>query len=80
MIETEKQEFLTGLFEAAVTAADAHAALSQNLPSKPKGRTVVIGARGLRSLPQPSRICGMANLVVWLSRAMAMLVRRVRYA
>ncbi|UWR26719.1 glycerate kinase [Sulfitobacter sp. S223] len=44
MIETEKQEFLTGLFEAAVTAADAHAALSQNLPSKPKGRTVVIGA------------------------------------
>lgn len=44
MIDPRKQAFLTSLFEAAVTAADARAALSVNLPARPKGRTVVVGA------------------------------------
>ncbi|MEH6646400.1 glycerate kinase type-2 family protein [Sulfitobacter sp.] len=44
MIDAGKQAFLTGLFEAAVTAADAHAAMAQHLPARPKGRTVVVGA------------------------------------
>ncbi|MEQ6202043.1 glycerate kinase [Sulfitobacter sp. HNIBRBA2951] len=44
MIDPAKQAFLTELFEAAVTAADARAALAANLPARPKGRTVVIGA------------------------------------
>ena len=44
MIDPAKQAFLTGLFEAAVTAADAKAALAPYLPEKPKGRTVVVGA------------------------------------
>lgn len=36
--------FLTGLFDAAVEAADPIAALRPHLPARPKGRTVVIGA------------------------------------
>jgi hydroxypyruvate reductase len=36
--------FLTGLFEAAVAAADPARALAAHLPSRPKGRVVVIGA------------------------------------
>jgi len=44
MIDPAKQAFLTELFEAAVTAADARAALLPHLPQRPKGRTVVIGA------------------------------------
>ncbi|MBL8561394.1 MAG: glycerate kinase [Gemmobacter sp.] len=36
--------FLTGLFEAAVAAADPAQALAAHLPEPPKGRTVVIGA------------------------------------
>ncbi|QUJ75884.1 glycerate kinase [Sulfitobacter albidus] len=36
--------FLTALFDAAVTAADARAALAPNLPERPRGRTVVVGA------------------------------------
>ena len=39
-----ERPFLTGLFNAAVTAADPKTALSQWLPAKPKGRTVVVGA------------------------------------
>ena len=35
---------LTGLFNAAVTAADPKTALAKWLPAKPKGRTVVVGA------------------------------------
>ena len=38
------REFLTRLFQAAVTAADPEAALRAHLPARPKGRTVVIGA------------------------------------
>jgi hydroxypyruvate reductase len=44
VIDPEKQAFLTGLFEAAVRAADAKAALRPHLPPIPKGRTIVIGA------------------------------------
>ena len=40
----EDRAFLTGLFEAAVRAADPEAALRANLPEPPKGRTVVVGA------------------------------------
>ena len=36
--------FLTGLFDAAVRAADPRAALQAHLPAPPKGRLVVIGA------------------------------------
>lgn len=36
--------FLTDLFETAVRAADPKAALAAQLPAKPRGRTVVIGA------------------------------------
>jgi len=44
MIDPDKQTFLTHLFEAAVAAADARAAIAANLPARPKGRTVVVGA------------------------------------
>lgn len=43
MKSTDK-EFLTGLFGAALHAADPVEALRHVLPTKPKGRTVVIGA------------------------------------
>lgn len=38
------RQILKALFDAAVLAADPVAALSSNLPDKPRGRTVVIGA------------------------------------
>lgn len=38
------RSFLTSLFYAAVAAADPKKVLKENLPAKPKGRTVVIGA------------------------------------
>ena len=44
MVDLTKKAFLTALFDEAVTAADAHAALAQNMPARPKGRTVVVGA------------------------------------
>ncbi|MGB5862925.1 MAG: glycerate kinase [Sulfitobacter sp.] len=44
MIDPAKRAFLTGLFDAAVLAADAKAALRPHMPAKPKGRTVVVGA------------------------------------
>ena len=40
----DDRAFLTGLFQAAVAAADPMAALAGHLPARPKGRTVVIGA------------------------------------
>ncbi len=39
-----KRRFLTGLFDAAVMAADPVRALMPHLPARPKGRTVVVGA------------------------------------
>lgn len=44
MIDPAKRDFLSGLFEAAVEAADAKAALRPYLPERPKGRLVVVGA------------------------------------
>ncbi|WP_207382951.1 glycerate kinase type-2 family protein [Pseudaestuariivita atlantica] len=38
------QDFLTRLFDAAVSAADPRTALAAHLPDRPTGRTVVIGA------------------------------------
>lgn len=40
----DDRTFLTGLFDAAIAAADPARALGPNLPAPPKGRTVVIGA------------------------------------
>lgn len=40
----QDRAFLTELFQAAVRAADPHAALRAHLPARPKGRVVVIGA------------------------------------
>ena len=40
----EDRAFLTGLFDAAVAAADPVKALAAHLPEAPKGRLVVIGA------------------------------------
>lgn len=40
----DRRSFLKDLFAAAVKAADPHAGLIRHLPSRPKGRTVVIGA------------------------------------
>ena len=40
----EDRQFLTGLFGAAVEAADPERALADHLPAKPKGRVVVVGA------------------------------------
>jgi glycerate 2-kinase len=44
MIDPANRAFLSGLFDAAVRAADAHAALAPHLPERPSGRTVVVGA------------------------------------
>ena len=40
----DDRAFLTGLFDAAVSAADPYLALRANLPDRPRGRMVVIGA------------------------------------
>ena len=40
----DPRAFLESLFSAAVSAADPEKVLAANLPGKPKGRTVVIGA------------------------------------
>lgn len=40
----DDRAFLTGLFEAAVAAADPEQAIAAHLPPRPKGRTIVIGA------------------------------------
>lgn len=44
MSSPDDKAFLTRLFDAAVKAADPISILSGNLPARPKGRTVVIGA------------------------------------
>ena len=43
-MEPDDKELLTTLFHAAIEAADPENALRANLPSEPRGRTVVIGA------------------------------------
>ncbi|MGH6761096.1 MAG: glycerate kinase type-2 family protein [Phyllobacterium sp.] len=41
---TDPKKFLVSLFDAAVAAADPELVIRTNLPEKPKGRTIVIGA------------------------------------
>ncbi|WP_028717440.1 glycerate kinase [Paracoccus sp. J39] len=43
-MKAEDREFLAGLFDAAVAAADPKTALAAHLPDRPRGRTVVVGA------------------------------------
>ncbi|MEM8554760.1 MAG: glycerate kinase [Pseudomonadota bacterium] len=43
-MDPNDRAFLTRLFDAAVAAADPYRALQKVLPSKPMGRTIVIGA------------------------------------
>ncbi|MBA8878934.1 glycerate kinase type-2 family protein [Phyllobacterium myrsinacearum] len=40
----DPRAFLTGLFDAAVSAAQAEHTIVANLPDRPKGRTIVVGA------------------------------------
>ncbi|WP_319825014.1 glycerate kinase [Thalassovita sp.] len=40
----DDRAFLTGLFQAAIRAADPKTALAAYLPDRPKGRTIVVGA------------------------------------
>ena len=50
---TAPRQFLSDLFDAAVAAADPLKALRGNLPARPKGRTVVVGAgKGAAQLAQ----------------------------
>jgi len=52
-MSSEDRTFLTRLFEAAVRAADPEAALRANLPERPRGRCVVVGAgKGAAQLAQ----------------------------
>ncbi|RCS23752.1 glycerate kinase [Phyllobacterium salinisoli] len=44
MIVTDPKAFLVSLFNAAVAAADPEHVIAANLPRRPKGRTIVIGA------------------------------------
>jgi len=44
MVTPADKAFLTGLFDAAIAAADPARALRGNLPEPPRGRTIVIGA------------------------------------
>lgn len=43
-MNVQDKTFLTGLFEAAIAAADPVRALAAHLPARPPGRTVVVGA------------------------------------
>lgn len=43
-MNTDTKDFLRGLFESAVAAADPERALRNALPERPRGRTVVVGA------------------------------------
>ncbi len=43
-LEDDNRTFLASLFGAAVKAADPDAAIAANLPARPFGRTVVVGA------------------------------------
>jgi glycerate 2-kinase len=43
-LPADPKAFLTSLFEAAVAAAQADQVIAANLPERPKGRTIVVGA------------------------------------
>lgn len=44
MTEIDPKTFLTAIFNAAVAAADPHRTITDHLPARPKGRTIVVGA------------------------------------
>jgi hydroxypyruvate reductase len=70
----DARRFLTGLFEAAVAAADPVKALAAHLPAKPKGRTVVIGfGKGAAQL-------GRAFETLWDGPIEGVVVTRYGYA
>ncbi len=52
---SDESAILRGLFEAAVEAANPVKAVARNLPEKPKGRTVVIGA-GKAAVPMAKAV------------------------
>jgi glycerate 2-kinase len=43
-VDIDPREFLIGLFHQAVAAAHPSHAVSRNLPPRPRGRTIVVGA------------------------------------
>ncbi len=70
----DKRAFLTRLFDAAIAAADPMEALRGNLPERPKGRTVVIGAgKGAAQL-------GQAFEALWDGPLSGVIVTRYGYA
>ena len=52
------RKFLTGLFQAAIDAAQPALCIPQHLPPKPKGRTIVVGAgiAGLSAALEAARL------------------------
>ncbi len=52
---TDDEAILRGLFEAAVEAANPGKAVARNLPERPRGRTVVIGA-GKAAVPMAKAV------------------------
>ncbi len=53
MSRARREAFLSGLFDAAVAAADPKVTLAGHLPEPPKGRTIVVGAgKGAAQLAQ----------------------------
>lgn len=44
MTEIDPKTFLTAIFNAAVAAADPQRTITDHLPARPKGRTIVVGA------------------------------------
>lgn len=74
MIAAADKAFLTGLFEAAVEAADPRAAMAGLLPARPAGRTVVIGAgKGAAQM-------GAAFEELWGAPVEGVIVTRYGYA
>lgn len=70
----DPRAFLSGLFDAAVRAADPTVALRCALPDRPKGRTVVIGAgKGAAQLAQ-------AFEILWDGPLSGVVVTRYGYA
>jgi hydroxypyruvate reductase len=70
----EQRAFLTSLFDAAVSAANAEKAITDFLPERPNGRTVVVGAgKGAAQLAR-------AFERQWAGRVEGVVVTRYGYA
>ncbi|WP_425102144.1 glycerate kinase type-2 family protein [Tropicibacter sp. S64] len=70
----DKRAFLSGLFDAAVSAADPMTALAQALPDKPKGRTVVV------ALGKGAAQLAAAFETLWQTPVEGVVVTRYGYA